>query len=277
MNVEPITVSGVTSPVAQAGPADAREAVVFVHGNPGSWRDWEPVMPSVAEFARVVAPDMPGFGSADRPRDFPYTMQGYAAHLDGLLTRLGVDRAHLVLHDFGGPWGLEWAIGHRDRVASLTLVNTGVLIRYRWHILARIWRTPVLGEVFQRTATYPALKFLVNARNPQPLPEPFLRRMWEDSDAGSNRAVLALYRATDPVEVERRLAPALREMRPPALVVWGQGDPYLGPEMAGRQREVFPDAQVIALDGCGHWPMADDPARLTAAILPFLREQTSRG
>jgi pimeloyl-ACP methyl ester carboxylesterase len=273
MQVEPITVAGVTSPVARAGPEDAREAVVFVHGNPGSWRDWERVMPAVADFARVVAPDMPGFGGADRPRELPYTVEGYARHLDGLLTRLGVDRAHLVLHDFGGPWGLEWAIGHRDRVASVTLVNTGVLLRYRWHSLARIWRTPVLGEVFQATATYRALKLLVNARNPQPLPEAFLRRMWEHSDKASNRAVRKLYRATEPADLERRQAPALREMRPPALVVWGTGDPYLGPDLAERQREVFPDAQVIGLDGCGHWPMADDPARLTATILPFLREQ----
>ncbi len=272
MNVEPVEVAGVTSPVAQAGEG---EAVVFVHGNPGSWRDWEDVMPAVAGFARAIAPDMPGFGKADRPHDLPYTVEGYAAHLDGILTRLGVERAHLVLHDFGGPWGLEWAIGHRDRVASLTLVNTGVLLRYRWHILARIWRTPGLGEAFQATATYPALKALVNHQNGKPLPEAFLRRMWEDSDKGSNRAVRKLYRATDPAPTERRQAPALREMRPPTLVVWGAGDPYIGVEMATRQREVFPDAQVIVLDGCGHWPMADDPERLTAAIVPFLRERTA--
>jgi pimeloyl-ACP methyl ester carboxylesterase len=273
VNVEPVTVAGVSSPVARAGPEDAREAVVFVHGNPGSWRDWEQVMPSVAELARVVAPDMPGFGGADRPRELPYTVEGYARHLDGLLTRLGIDRAHLVLHDFGGPWGLEWAIGHRDRVGSVTLVNTGVLVRYRWHVLARIWRTPVLGELFQATTTRSGVKLLLNARNPKPLPDAFVNRLYDDTDAGLKRAVLKLYRATEPGELERRQAPALREMRPPALVVWGDGDPYLGLDLAERQREAFPDAQLIVLDGCGHWPMADDPARLTAAMLPFLREQ----
>ncbi len=52
----------------------------------------------------VIAPDMPGYGKADRPESFDYTVEGYARHLTGILEQLGVKRAHLVLHDFGGPW-----------------------------------------------------------------------------------------------------------------------------------------------------------------------------
>jgi len=54
---------------------------------------------------------------------------------------------HLLVHDFGGPIALTWAAGHPYRVASVTLINTGVLIGYRWHRLAKPWRTPVLGEL----------------------------------------------------------------------------------------------------------------------------------
>src|SRR3712207_8713221 len=59
---------------------------------------------------------------------FPYTT---------LLPIFGVRRAHLVLHDFGGPWGLHWAADHPDRFASATLVGIGVLRDYRWHSLDR--------------------------------------------------------------------------------------------------------------------------------------------
>ena len=83
---------------------------------------------------------MPGFGRADKPRDFPYTVPGYADFLDDALAELGIDRVHLVLHDFGGPWGMEWAARNPARVASVVLINTGVLVGYRWHILARIWQ-----------------------------------------------------------------------------------------------------------------------------------------
>ncbi len=272
---EEVVVRGVRSPVEQAGPADAEEAVVFVHGNPGSGRDWEDLLPRVGAFARAVAPTMPGFGRADRPDEFPYTVDGYAAHLAGVLDALGVRRAHLVLHDYGGPWGLEWVARHRDALASLTLINTGALIRYRWHVLARIWRTPGLGEAFQATATYPALKLLVNRLNPKPLPEAFLRRMWDESDRGTDRAVRRLYRATShPDRMGARHAAMLRELRPPTLVVWGEGDPYLPVALAERQREAVPDARIVRVPDAGHWPFADAPEVVADAVVPFLREQT---
>ena len=141
-----IRVAGVRSPLIEAGPPDAEEAVVFVHGNPGSSLDWVDLAKRVGPFGRAVALDMPGFGRADKPADFEYTVEGYARHLDGALGRLGVRRAHLVLHDFGGPWGLQWAAEHPDQFASVVLINIGVMPEYRWHYLARIWRTPILAR-----------------------------------------------------------------------------------------------------------------------------------
>jgi pimeloyl-ACP methyl ester carboxylesterase len=77
-------------------------------------------MEGVARFSRCVAPDMPGFGRSARPDDFDCTVAGYANHL-------GVARAHRVLHDFDGPWGLAWALGNPTALASLTLIDAGVL------------------------------------------------------------------------------------------------------------------------------------------------------
>jgi pimeloyl-ACP methyl ester carboxylesterase len=99
-----VRVAGVRSPTLEAGPADASEAAVFVHGNPGSAEDWAVLVERAGEHGRAVALDMPGFGQADKPEGFDYTMEGYARHLAGALEHLGIERAHLVLHDFGGPW-----------------------------------------------------------------------------------------------------------------------------------------------------------------------------
>src|SRR5688572_25780032 len=134
-----IAARGVGGPVLQAGPRGAREAVVFLHGNPGSGQEFADLVEATGDFARAVAPDMPGFGRADKPEDFRYDVAGYADHIDSLLAELGIDRVHLVLHDLGGPWGLEWAARDPGRVGSVTLLNTGALIGYRWHVLARIW------------------------------------------------------------------------------------------------------------------------------------------
>jgi pimeloyl-ACP methyl ester carboxylesterase len=100
-----IVVDGVRSPVIEAGPSDRREAVVFIHGNPGSRLDWYDLVTRTGVFARAVAFDAPGFGQADKPRSFEATVPGYAAYIQGALSELGIERAHLVLHDFGAPWG----------------------------------------------------------------------------------------------------------------------------------------------------------------------------
>jgi pimeloyl-ACP methyl ester carboxylesterase len=63
-------------------------------------------MERLSPFCRCVAPDRPGFGRSARPADFDFTVAGYAKHLGGILHKLNISKAHLVLHDFGGPWGL---------------------------------------------------------------------------------------------------------------------------------------------------------------------------
>jgi len=266
------TIDGLVTPVSSVGDPDSAEAVVFVHGNPGSRRDWDDLLTRVAPFARGVALDMPGFGRAERPRDFSYTVEGYGRFLSSALDHLGVQRAHLVLHDFGGPWGLEWATGNPDRFASAVLINTGALVDYRWHYLAKIWRTPVAGEAFQATTTRSGLRLALRHGNPRGLPRAFVDRMYDHIDPGTTRAVLSLYRATDdPGGVGRRHAEALAPLNRPALVVWGAHDPYIPVAMAERQRNAFPSAEIAILEDSGHWPIADDPDRVGREVEPFLR------
>ncbi len=271
-----LTVNGLTVPVSCAGPQDSTEAVVFVHGNPGSSREWDDLLSRVAPFTRALAPDMPGFGRADKPDAFPYTVEGYARFLESALDELGVERAHLVLHDFGGPWGLEWAARNPERLGSAVLITTGALLDYRWHPLARIWRTPLAGEAFQAITTRSGLRAVLRHGNPRGLPRAFVDRMYDDLDAATRRAILRLYRATDdPAAMGRRQADALRPLDRPALVIWGAHDAYLPVALAERQREAFPSAEIAILEGSGHWPHADDPDAVGRLAEPFLRRMAA--
>ena len=267
-----VTVDGVRSPVLMTGEPGAREAVVFVHGNPGPKEDWQDLLTRTGEFARAIAPDMPGYGAADGPGDFDYSSQGYARHLAGILDHFGIDSAHLVMHDFGGAWGLLWAVGHPDAFASVTLINTGVLLDYRWHRLARIWRTPGLGEAFMATSTRAGVRMVIAHDNPR-LPPSAIDHIYEASrDGRTKRAVLKLYRAT-PASAMGALRLPLRELDRPALVVWGTDDAYIPWQQAERQRESFPSARIELLEGLGHWPFLEDPARVSELVIPFLRER----
>ncbi len=269
-----IKVGGNSSPVIESGPEDAREAVVFIHGNPGSSTDWVALVDAVGEIGRAVALDMPGFGQAETRRDFSYQVSSYADFLQGALTELGIDRVHLVVHDFGGPFGLLWGLQHSSAWASVVLIDIGILPGYRWHAMARRWRTPVLGELSQAWIPRWAWRRSMQKSNPRGLPDDFVDKMYDDYDRATRRAVLALYRATpDPEQAASTLGPALAELRKPALVVWGAKDPFAGVEYAERQRDFFDVHDVVILPESGHWPFQDDPAPVEQAVLRFLRTQ----
>lgn len=274
VNTGEIAVDGVRSPLIHSGPEDASEAVVFVHGNPGSRLDWEGMVAKVGEFGRALAFDMPGFGQADKGRDFDYRIEGYAAFIDGALDQLGVERAHLVLHDFGGSFGFCWAAQNPEALASAVMLNTGTWTHGRWHRMARLWRRPVVGELVMALTNRRGWQKAMNA-GPN-LPPEFIDRMYDDFDRGTRRAVLRLYRATPlPYPAAAGWVETLAELNRPALIVWGADDPYLGARRVEDLKQPFPSAEVVMLDGSGHFPFADNPEGSAEAIIPFLRSRLS--
>lgn len=265
-------VAGTEARLVQAGPAESDEAVVFLHGNPGSADDWGRLVGAVGETGmRAVAFDLPDFGETVAPAGFEYTNSGYAAFVGEAVAALGIERVHLVLHDLGGPIGMVWAATSPDAIASVTLIDTGVLPGYKWHRLARVWRTPVVGEVFMATATRGAFRFLLNRSEPRGLPRAFTDGMYDHYDRRTRRAVLKVYRDTDdPGSAGVAFAEEMAPRDIPALVIWGEHDAYLPAEYATRQRDAFPSAEVHVLPASGHWPFADAPETVERLVLEFL-------
>ena len=279
VNESKITIAGITGPLLQAGDESSSEAVVFVHGNPGLSHEWDRLIEKVGRFGRAVAFDMPGFGHADKPADWNYSVQGFADHLQAGIEHLGIKKVHLVVHDFGGPWGMHWAGMYPDRLASVVLLNSGLWLDYDWHFVAKIWRTPWLGELFMAITTRPAFHILCRIGNPRGIPNARINAMFDTFDKGTRNAVLKLYRSSphpDPAVTD--LAAKLKPYNRPALVVWGKADPYLpARKLAERQKDGFPSARIEIFEDSGHWPYHDNPERADEVILTFLEEQYQRG
>jgi pimeloyl-ACP methyl ester carboxylesterase len=273
-----LLVGGTRTRLVQAGPGDAPEVVVFVHGNPGSADDWVRLVGAAgAAGRRAVAFDLPDFGETIAADGFEHTPFGYAEFVAEALHELGIERAQLVLHDFGGPIGLVWAMGHPDALAGIVLIDTGVLPGYTWHTLARIWRTPVLGEVFQAITNRSGYRFALNRNEPRGLPREFVEAMYDHYDRRTRRAVLKLYRATpDPGGMSENLIGLLAPRDVPALVIWGEHDAYLPSSYAHKQEQAFPSAEVHVLPASGHWPFADAPETVERLLVEFLARGEAR-
>jgi pimeloyl-ACP methyl ester carboxylesterase len=273
-----VEAAGTSSPSIEAGPQDAREAIVFVHGNPGSSSDWTALVESAGDIGRAVALDMPGFGSSTAAADFGFDIASYADFLDAALKQLHIERAHLVLHDFGGPFGLQWGVRHPQAWASVVLINIGVMPGYTWHSMAKRWRTPVVGELVQAWIPRFGWRRTMQKSSPRGLPEQFVDKMHDDYDRTTRQTVLKLYRNTpDPGTTAADLGPAIAALHKPALVVWGAADPFIGVEYAERQREFFDVQEVVVLEQSSHWPFQDDPQAVERALLPFLTRQLGAG
>jgi pimeloyl-ACP methyl ester carboxylesterase len=266
-----LDVDGVSTRLLEAGPSSADEAVVFVHGNPGSARDFDVLLASTGRYARAIAFDVPGLGDADDRRGLDYSTDGAARYIGRVIAQLGVRRVHLVLHDLGGIWGLQWAVGSLGAVRSVTLIDTGVLIGYFGHPLGLSWTVPVLGEAEMAAITRDQFKSAISVQDP--LPERYLDRMYDDFDRATRCATLDYYRSIGvPDELGRRQAAVLRGADLPALVVWGARDNFVPVSVAYRQVEAFPGARVEVLARSGHWPQLDAPHAVATLVTGFLRD-----
>lgn len=240
---------------------------LYLHGVPTGSFDWIPFL----ERTGGLAPDLPGFGRSTKRGTREFTIDGQAEFVEWFLDERGLDEVNLVVHDWGAV-GLAWAQAQPERVRRLVVINSvPFLPGYRWHRTARIWRTPGLGEMSMGLTFKWTFRILSRESNatPGPLPEPLLDQAMEGFDLGTQRAILQLYRTSPP----ERLAAAgsrLGDLKCPALVVWGDRDPYIEPRFGDLYGEALGGAaQVLHLDDAGHWPWLDRPD-LVETVAGFL-------
>jgi pimeloyl-ACP methyl ester carboxylesterase len=220
--------------------------ILYLHGVPTHSWDWIPFL----ERFGGIAPDLPGFGRSAKPADFDYSIPGYDRFLEAFVDESGLETFTLVMHDWGGV-GLALAQRFPERVERIVMFPIVPLVSgYRWHRVARGWRTPGLGELLMGFTTRWGLR--------RELPREFADAAWEAFDHGTQRAILRLYRSASP-DVLARAGERLGEVRAPAHILWSTDDPYLPDEFAQRHADALGgDATVELVEG-GHWPWHGRP------------------
>ena len=233
------------------------ESIVYLHGVPNSGEEWKPFL----ERTGGIAPDLPGFGDSDTPADGDYTFRGLGRFVSELTA--DIERFSLVMHDWGAV-GLLAAMERPEAVERIVLIDAvPFLPGYRWHTVARIWRTPVAGELFMGLSTRWGFKQLARRQAPPDFPreqiDANVEEIWKHFDHGTQRAILRLYRSA-PEDVLEEAGRGLDAIKAPALVLWGGADPYLPTSFAHAYGDALGGpAQVEVVDGVGHWPWLERP------------------
>jgi pimeloyl-ACP methyl ester carboxylesterase len=232
---------------------------LYVHGVPTSSDDWIPFL----ERTGGIAPDLIGFGRSGKGGNLDFSIGGLADFLERLLAHLGTDRVKLVVHDWGAPPGLAFAQRHPDRIERIVVCNAVPMFEVegvRWHLIARLWPRPGIGELTMGAITRGMLGRTLRggAKHPEAFSDSRVDSIWGHFDQGTQRAILRLCRSAD----EPALLAAgaeLRALEAPALVVWGQSDPWLPPPVGERYAAVLGSARLDRIADAGHWPWLDRP------------------
>ena len=272
---------GVRLHAVAAGPTTGRP-VVLLHGFPEFWYAWRSQLgPLAAAGFRVLAPDQRGYNESDKPpRVADYAIDRLARDVVAALDSLGVEKAAVVGHDWGGAVAWWLALRHPDCVARLAVLNCPHLLAMRlalessWGQLARSWyvfaaQVPGLPE---RVAEWTGYRILTRAMRSSARPGTFTdhdftlyREAW--TRPGAMTGMVNWYRAVV------RYRPDLRRprVRVPALLLWGMRDRYLGRTLAAASADLCDDVRLIKFPAATHWLQHEEPGRVNELLIEFCR------
>lgn len=253
--------------------------VLVLHGFPTSGYDWSAVLAELTKGRRVIVADMPGYGLSSKPEAYSYSLEAQADVMLELWSKLGVSNGHLVAHDMGTSVACAM-LARREKAAlsvtfdSVVLSNGSVFIEMAKLTPAqRLLRHKALGPIFATVSS--RLVFGLQMRRifgrSGVVPAEELDAMWELLCLADGRKRMpAIIRYIDE-RYERApvwLAP-LAKLDLPSLILWGELDPVAVVAIAERLAREIPGAELVKLDGVGHYPMVEDPARFAAALNGF--------
>jgi pimeloyl-ACP methyl ester carboxylesterase len=258
-------------------PGGERPVLLLVHGLGGSSATWRVVLPALARRYTVLAPDLPGHGESDKPRQ-DYSLGAYANVLRDLMIALGVEQATVVGQSLGGGVAMQLAYQHPQRCERLVLVSSGGLgSEVSW--ILRALSLP--GVEYLMPVLFPSLvrdagNALSRRLRSLGLRAPHLEEEWRTyvslTEPGNRHSFVRTLRSVvDPsgqvVSAHDRLYLASRL---PTLILWGRRDRMIPVEHAAVAHEAIPGSRLVIFEDSGHFVHAEEPERFVDVVTEFV-------
>jgi haloalkane dehalogenase len=244
--------------------------VLCIHGFPETSFMWRHVLGALADAGRrAIAPDLAAFG--DSPPDPPGTWAQHVEAMGRFRAALELGPVWLVVHDWGGLIGLRWACDHPDAIAGLVISDTGFFPDGRWHGMAKALQEEGQGEQLLAAFEREGFGKMLGSFSPA-FDEAAANEYWRVFATEEGRqAVLSFYRTCDFSE----LVPyegKLGALGVPTLLLWGENDQFAPIGGAYRFKKQIPHAELVVVEGAGHFVYADQPERCAREVVGFIGE-----
>ncbi|WP_431894311.1 alpha/beta fold hydrolase [Nonomuraea sp. bgisy101] len=271
-----VDVEGVRVFYREAGPADA-PVLLLLHGFPSASHQFRRLIDALGTDYRLIAPDYPGFGHTEAPADFLYSFERLADITEGFVKAVGLERFVLYAFDFGGPVGFRLATRHPEWIAGLVVQNANAyeegLSDLARNFIANRPGVPGAEEAVAQILVLPMTRGQYEggttdvsriAPDGWTLDQHFLDL------PGRKEAQVALaldYHSN--VDLYPVWQQWLREHRPPALIVWGDGDAFFTVPGARAYLRDLPDAELHVF-ATGHFALEENLPEIAPLIASFL-------
>ena len=258
------------------------ETILFVHGTPSWSFDFRNVIKRLSTNYRCIAVDHIGFGLSDKPVQYDYATPAHGRTLEKFIIVHQLLHFHLVVHDFGGPVGLDVAIRHPHLVGK-------IIVLHPW-----LWSSRQEPEYIRLSHLLksPLLPFLYRYLNFSPrvlLPRSFgdhkiprkIRAHYTNPFAtpAQRNGTLAFAKSLlhDQDWFEERWQRRQAISSKPTLLIWGMKDRMISPKYLDKFQEGFSNVEVQRLVGSGHFPQEEQPGHVAECIDWFLGESRTEG
>lgn len=256
------------------------DALLCLHGFPTASYDWQRIWPSLAKHFRVIGFDLLGFGFSDKPRRHRYSILEQADIVAGLLASLNIRRTHILAHDLGDSVAQECLARNETgtgiftfEIGSICFLNGGLFPEvHRPRLIQTLLRSP-LGPLLVQGLNEKKFRESFSAvfgANTQPSAED-LSDFWHliELNRGEKLAHRLLQYIPERRKHRDRWLGAMQNTRVPLRLINGLEDPVSGKHLVKRYRELIPNADVVELEGIGHYPQVEAPGAVLAAFLDF--------
>jgi len=266
-----VDVAGMQVHLRDEGPKDDALPLVLLHGTSSSLHTWEGWAQALRGSKRVIRFDMPGFGLTGPSPSGTYTLESYVSFVIAMLDKLGVQRCVLVGNSFGGNVSWLTALLHPERVDRLILVDAGGYVYKSQSVPIgfRLARIPGLNEIFRNILPRNVIAGSVASvyGDPSKITPELVDRYYDLTTREGNRhALVERFRQAVPGAYSERI----KELKLPTLILWGARDQLIPPSVGARFHQDIAGSDYQVLDGLGHVPQEEDPARTVALVKKFL-------